>query len=101
MVKTPQGELINVARFSSIHSAQMVESDLPKYQVFDCGAVVPNALSVWDAIDMYADVVFESPDFLELSHAALCDILCRDGLSLDEFAVYNSVHAWVQAECHR
>lgn len=52
------------------------------------------------AITLYADVVLKSPDFLELSHANLCDIL-RRGLNADELTVYNSALAWAQAVCAR
>ncbi|KAH7693757.1 hypothetical protein AAVH_39203, partial [Aphelenchoides avenae] len=55
---------------------------------------------LWDAIDLYADVVLSSPEFLELSHDALCDILRRD-LDVDELTVYNGAMTWAQAECAR
>ncbi|KAH7706471.1 BTB/POZ domain-containing protein 3-like protein [Aphelenchoides avenae] len=59
-----------------------------------------NADSVWNVIGLYADIVLESPEFLDLSHAILCDLLRRD-LNVDELTVYNSVVAWARAECQR
>ncbi|KAH7693688.1 BTB/POZ domain-containing protein 2-like protein, partial [Aphelenchoides avenae] len=44
--------------------------------------------------------VAKSPEFLDLSHAALCDIVRRD-FNIDELTVYNSAVAWVKAECAR
>lgn len=55
---------------------------------------------LWDAVDMHAGTILESPEFLELNHGVLCDLLRRD-LYVDELTVYHHALAWAQAECAR
>ncbi|KAH7704438.1 BTB/POZ domain-containing protein 1-like protein [Aphelenchoides avenae] len=81
---------------ATAYSGESVAKVLPHMHLID-GEI---AKSVWDTIDLHADVVLKSPEFLDLSHAALCDILRRD-FNIDELTVYNSAVAWVKAECAR
>ncbi|KAH7706472.1 BTB/POZ domain-containing protein 3-like protein [Aphelenchoides avenae] len=59
-----------------------------------------HAASIWHAIDENAAAVIRSPEFLELSHARLCDLLRRN-LNADEVTIFKSVVAWTKVECTR
>ena len=55
----------------------------------------------WDYIDNSTSEVFQSENFLEISHNLLLSILERETLGCSELAVYMAALAWAGAECAR